>query len=49
MDESTLLAYVNTGLGVNNGGLDGGAIIPTELCRLFISSEIIPAQSKKQA
>ncbi|EOD55030.1 hypothetical protein [Aeromonas molluscorum] len=44
MEESTLLAYVNAGLGVNNGGLDGGVIIPTELCRLFISSGIIPAR-----
>jgi len=36
MDESILLAFVNAGLGVNNGGMDGGAIIPTKLCHLFI-------------
>lgn len=36
MDESMLLAFVNAGLGVNNGGFDGGAIIPTKLCELFI-------------
>lgn len=36
MDESLLLAFVNAGLGKNNGGLDGGAIIPTSLCKLFV-------------
>lgn len=36
MDEAMLLAFVNAGLGVNNGGLDGGAVIPTKLCELFI-------------
>lgn len=41
LEEPTLLAYVNAGLGMNNGGFDGGAILPTELCRLFFSSGII--------
>lgn len=41
MDESTLLAFVNAGLGKNNGGFDGGAILPTELCKLFVSSGIV--------
>lgn len=36
MDESLLLAFVNAGLGKNNGGMDGGAILPTSLCKLFI-------------
>ena len=36
MDEAMLLAYVNAGLGVNNGGFDGGLIVPTKLCQLFI-------------
>lgn len=36
MDESQLLAFVNAGLGKNNGGLDGGAIVPTSLCRTFV-------------
>lgn len=36
MDESLLLAFVNAGLGKNNGGFDGGAIIPTSLCKLFV-------------
>lgn len=36
MDESLLLAFVNAGLGKNNGGFDGGAIIPTNLCKLFV-------------
>ena len=40
-DESTLLAYVNAGLGMNNGGLDGGVILPTDLCRLFVNSGVI--------
>lgn len=40
-EESTLLAYVNAGLGMNNGGMDGGAILPTELCRLFVSSGVV--------
>lgn len=37
MDESVLLAFVNAGLGMNNGGWDGGAIIPTKLCQVFVS------------
>lgn len=36
MDESILLAFVNAGLGKNNGGWDGGAIIPTSLCQIFV-------------
>lgn len=40
-DQSTLLAYVNAGLGMNNGGLGGGAILPTDLCRLFVNSGVI--------
>lgn len=36
MDESLLLAFVNAGLGKNNGGFDGGAIVPTSLCKTFI-------------
>jgi hypothetical protein len=38
MDEFILLAFVNAGLGKNNGGMDGGAILPTKLCKLFIQS-----------
>lgn len=41
MEESTLLAYVNAGLGKNNGGFDGGAVLPTDLCRLFVSSGVL--------
>lgn len=36
MDESLLLAFVNAGLGKNNGGVDGGAVLPTSLCKLFL-------------
>lgn len=36
MDESLLLAFVNSGLGKNNGGFDGGAVVPTNLCKLFV-------------
>lgn len=36
MDESLLLAFVNAGLGKNNGGFDGGAIVPTDLCKTFV-------------
>ena len=36
MEQSLLLAFVNAGLGQNNGGLDGGAILPTELCEIFV-------------
>lgn len=36
MDESLLLTFVNAGLGKNNGGFDGGVILPTELCHLFV-------------
>lgn len=37
MDESLLLAFVNASLGKNNGGLDGGVIVPTNLCKTFVS------------
>ncbi|MNZ31246.1 hypothetical protein D3C78_485400 [compost metagenome] len=36
MDESVLLSFVNAGLGKNNGGFDGGAIVPTNLCKIFV-------------
>lgn len=36
MEQDLLLAFVAAGLGVNNGGFDGGAIVPTNLCRLFL-------------
>lgn len=42
LDQSLLIAFVNAGLGVNNGGLDGGAIIPTNLCKLFLKVGLIP-------
>lgn len=38
MDEFLLLALVNAGLGQNNGGFDGGAIIPTKLCKIFVKA-----------
>ncbi|ELY2672494.1 hypothetical protein ABUP52_003914 [Cronobacter sakazakii] len=38
MDESLLLALVNAGLGQNNGGWNGGAIVPTQLCKLFVQA-----------
>jgi len=37
MDDSMLIAFVSAGLGVNNGGFDGGAIIPTSLCHTFVN------------
>ncbi|SNY99092.1 hypothetical protein [Halomonas sp. hl-4] len=43
MEEPTLLAFVNAGIGQNNGGLDGGAILPTKLCKLFVSSGAVKA------
>ncbi|WP_263597333.1 hypothetical protein [Pseudomonas fluorescens] len=41
MDESLLLAFVNAGLGMNNGGFDGGAILPTKLCQLFLTAGLV--------
>lgn len=38
MDQSLLLAFVNAGLGQNNGGFGGGEILPTELCKIFVTS-----------
>ena len=38
--ESVLLGFVNAGLGVNNGGLDGGWIIPTKLCKSFVENAL---------
>ena len=35
-DEALLLSFVNAGLGKNNGGLEGGIILPTELCAVFV-------------
>lgn len=35
-DEPILLSFVNAGLGKNNGGYDGGIIIPTNLCKIFV-------------
>lgn len=37
MDEALLLAFVNAGLGQNNGGFDGGAILPTRLCKKIVA------------
>lgn len=36
MDEGMLLSFVNAGLAQNNGGLSGGVIMPTKLCKRFI-------------
>lgn len=36
MDESLLLAFVLAGLAQNNGGFGGGAIRPSNLCKLFV-------------
>ena len=36
MDEAILLSFSNAGLGRNNGGYDGGAILPTNLCKKFV-------------
>lgn len=38
IDESISIAFVNAGLGINNGGLDGGIIIPTKLCKKFVAT-----------
>lgn len=35
-DEALLLSFVNAGLGKNNGGFEGGIILPTDLCALFV-------------
>ena len=37
MDEGILLGFVNAGLGQHNGGLSGGAILPTRLCKKFVN------------
>ncbi|HDX8882019.1 TPA: hypothetical protein RQO64_002352 [Klebsiella oxytoca] len=39
-EESILLGFVNAGLAVNNGGLDGGVIIPTKLCKYFVDNAL---------
>ena len=36
-DESFAISLVNAGLAQNNGGWDGGVIVPTRLCALFLS------------
>ncbi|OON38101.1 hypothetical protein BTJ39_19245 [Izhakiella australiensis] len=38
MEQSLLLAFVNAGLGQNNGRFDGGAILPTALCEIFVKA-----------
>ncbi|MDF3660459.1 hypothetical protein, partial [Enterobacter hormaechei] len=35
-DEALLLSFVNAGLGKNNGGFEGGIILPTDLCAVFV-------------
>lgn len=35
-DEALLLSFVNAGLGKNNGGLEEGIILPTDLCAVFV-------------
>ncbi|WP_057107771.1 hypothetical protein [Citrobacter freundii] len=35
-DEALLLSFVNAGLGKNNGGVEGGIILPTDLCAVFV-------------
>ncbi|MDD0995317.1 hypothetical protein M5G20_05480 [Pseudomonas sp. TNT2022 ID1044] len=42
LEESLLLAFVNAGFGKNNGGFDGGAIVPTSLCELFLRIGLAP-------
>ncbi|VTP17337.1 hypothetical protein PUATCC27989T_05337 [Phytobacter ursingii] len=37
-EESVLLGFVNAGLGVNNGAMDGGVIVPTKLCQIFVNN-----------
>lgn len=37
MGEELLLSFVNAGLGQNNGGFDGGTIVPTRLCKKFVA------------
>ena len=36
MDEFILFGFVNAGLGINDGAWDGGTIIPTSLCKMFV-------------
>jgi len=48
MDQSLLIAFVNAGLGVNNGGLDGGAVVPTNLCKLFLKIGLVPCHDPSQ-
>ena len=35
-DEALLLSFVNAGLGKNTGGFEGGIILPTDLCAVFV-------------
>lgn len=37
MDESLALSFVNAGLGRNNGGFNGGVVVPTGLCNVFVA------------
>lgn len=36
IDESLALSFVNAGIGKNNGGFDGGIVVPTDLCKTFV-------------
>lgn len=33
-----LVGFVGAGLGINNGAIDGGYIVPTQLCRSFVEA-----------
>ena len=39
-DQDFLISLVNAGLAQNNGGFDGGAIVPTRLCDLFLKLDL---------
>ena len=41
MDEALLLSFVNAGLAQNNGGFDGGIIVPTKLCKKIVETGIV--------
>ncbi len=39
-DQYLLISIVNAGFGQNNGGWDGGVIVPTRLCDLFLQLDL---------
>lgn len=42
-----LVGFVGAGLGINNGATDGGYIVPTKLCRIFVEAGLLKVKKEE--